>query len=200
MPHLPAFPRGQDRIASVAEILEQTLMPSLVVRDATPADIPAITAIYQPAVREGLASWEYDPPGEEEMRRRFDAIKAGGFPYIVAERDGRVVGYSYASAYRPRPGYRFTIENSVYVAADAQRLGAARALLTELIDRCVAAGFRQMVAVIGDSGNAASIGLHRSLGFTFSGIIHAIGWKHGRWLDGVYMQRALGEGDTTPPV
>jgi phosphinothricin acetyltransferase len=175
-------------------------MANLVVRIATPDDIPAITAIYQPAVREGLASWVYDPPDEAEMRRRFEAIQVGGYPYLVAERDGRVVGYSYASAYRPRPGYRFTVENSVYVAAEAQRGGVARALLKELISRCAAAGFRQMVAVIGDSANTPSIQLHRSLGFTFSGIIHAIGWKHGRWLDTVLMQRALGPGDTTPPT
>jgi len=175
-------------------------MADLVIRDATPADIPSITAIYAVAVRDGLASWEYDPPDETEIRRRYDAIRSAGYPYLVAERNGRVAGYSYASAYRPRPGYRFTVENSVYVAADARRGGVARALLVALIERCAAAGFRQMVAVIGDSGNAASIGLHRSLGFTFSGIIHAIGWKHGRWLDGVYMQRALGPGDATPPA
>lgn len=175
-------------------------MADLVIRNATPADIPSITAIYQPAVRDGLASWEYDPPDEAEMRRRFDVIQAGSYPYLVAERDGRVVGYSYASPYRPRPGYRFTVENSVYVATDAQRGGIARALLSALIDRCAAAGFRQMVAVIGDSRNTPSIQLHRSLGFTYSGVIHSIGWKHGRWLDSVYMQRALGPGDTTPPV
>lgn len=175
-------------------------MADLVVRDAMPADIPSITAIYQPAVREGLASWEYDPPDEAEMRRRFESIRAAGYPYLVAERGGRVVGYTYASAYRPRPAYRFTVENSVYVAADAQRGGVARTLLVELIDRCVTAGFRQMVAVIGDSGNAPSIQLHRSLGFIYCGVIHSIGWKHGRWLDGVYMQRALGAGDTASPV
>jgi len=175
-------------------------MANLVVRDATPADIPAITAIYQTAVREGLASWEYEPPDEAEMRRRLEAIRTAGYPYLVAERGGRVAGYAYASAYRPRPGYRFTVENSVYVAADVQRGGIARALLTALIERCTAAGFRQMVAVIGDSANTPSIQLHRSLGFTFCGVIHSIGWKHGRWLDGVYMQRALGAGDTTPPA
>jgi phosphinothricin acetyltransferase len=173
-------------------------MADLIVRNATLADIPAITAIYQPAVREGLASWEYDPPDEAEMCRRFKTIEAGGYPYLVAERNGRVVGYSYVSAYRPRPGYRFTVENSVYVAADAQRGGVARMLLSALIDRCAASGFRQMVAVIGDSANAPSIRLHRSLGFTFAGTIHAIGWKHGRWLDTVLMQRPLGDGDTTP--
>ncbi|MGE0701763.1 MAG: N-acetyltransferase family protein [Hyphomicrobiaceae bacterium] len=169
------------------------------IRLSTPDDIPAITAIYRPAVMTGLASWEYDPPDEAEMRRRQAVIVAAGYPYLVAELDGRVIGYAYASSYRPRPGYRYTCENSVYVAADVQRTGAGRALLAELIDRCTASGLRQMVAVIGDSGNAASIGLHRALGFTFCGIIHSIGWKAGRWIDGVYMQRALGRGDSTPP-
>jgi phosphinothricin acetyltransferase len=149
-------------------------------------------------VLEGLASFEYEPPGEAEMRRRFDAIVTGGYPYVVAELDGRLIGYAYASAFRTRPGYRFAVENSVYVATDVQRSGAGKALLAELIARCTAAGFRQMIAVIGDSGNAASIGLHRRLGFTYCGVIHSLGWKHGRWLDSVYMQRALGEGDTTP--
>ena len=175
-------------------------MANLVIRAATPTDVPAILAIYRPAVLEGLASWEYDPPDEAEMRRRFDAIVGAGYPYLAAEQEGRVVGYSYASAYRSRPGYRFTCENSVYVAADVQRSGAGRALLSALIDQCAARGFRQMIAVIGDSGNAPSIGLHRALGFTFCGVMHSIGWKHGRWLDGVYMQRPLGDGDATPPA
>lgn len=175
-------------------------MADLVVRPATPADVSAILAIYRPAVLEGFASWEYDPPDEPEMRRRFEAVRAGGYPYLVAELDGRVVGYSYASAYRSRPGYRFTCENSVYVAAGVQRSGAGRALLSELIDQCAAKGYRQMIAVIGDSGNAPSIGLHRALGFTFCGVMHSIGWKHGRWLDGVYMQRPLGDGDRTAPA
>lgn len=175
-------------------------MARLVVRPAALPDLAAITAIYQPAVRDGLASWEYDPPDVAEMIRRYEAIVAAGYPYLVAEMDGRIIGYAYASAYRSRPGYRFTVENSVYVAPDTQRAGAGQALLRELIDRCTAKGYRQMIAVIGDSGNAPSISLHRKLGFTFCGIIHAIGWKHGRWLDGVYMQRALGAGDTTPPA
>jgi phosphinothricin acetyltransferase len=174
-------------------------MPDLGIRPASADDIPAITAIYRPAVTEGLASFEYEPPGEAEMRRRFDAIVGGGYPYLVAELEGRVIGYAYASAFRTRPGYRFAVENSVYVASDVQRSGAGKALLAELISRCTAAGFRQMVAVIGDSGNAASIGLHRRLGFTFCGVIHSLGWKHGRWLDSVYMQRSLGDGDATPP-
>lgn len=175
-------------------------MPDLVVRPATPADIAAITAIYRPAVETGLASWEYDPPDAAEMLKRYEAIVGAGYPYLVAEIGGRVIGYSYASSYRSRPGYRFTCENSVYIAGDVQRSGAGRALLARLIELCAAKGYRQMIAVIGDSGNAPSIGLHRALGFTFCGIMHAIGWKRGRWVDGVYMQRALGEGDSTPPT
>ena len=169
------------------------------IRPARAADVPAIAAIYQPAVAHGLASWEYEPPDDAEMRRRFEAILAGGYPYLVAELGGRVIGYAYASAYRTRPGYRFTVENSVYVAADTQRTGAGRALLSALIDRCTERGFRQMIAVIGDSANQPSIALHRSLGFTFCGVIHSLGWKHDRWLDSVLMQRALGAGDARPP-
>lgn len=169
-------------------------------RPATPADIPAITAIYRPAVLHGTASFELDPPDETEMQKRFEAITSGGYPYYVAERGGRVIGYAYASAYRPRPGYRFSVEDSIYIDPAAQRCGAGQALLTKLIDDCTAQGFRQMIAVIGDSAHHASIGLHRRNGFTFSGTIHSVGYKFGRWLDGVIMQRALGPGDTTQPV
>lgn len=175
-------------------------MPDLIIRPASAADVPAVTAIYRPAVISGLASFEYDAPGEDEMRRRFEAIVGAGYPYVVAECAGRVIGYAYASAFRTRPGYRFAVENSVYVAPDVQRSGAGQALLAELIRLCTAAGYRQMIAVIGDSGNAASIGLHRRLGFTFCGVIHSLGWKQGRWLDSVYMQLPLGEGDATPPA
>ena len=174
-------------------------MNAVTVRPAIPADIPAILAIYRPAVIDGTASWEYEPPDAAEMGRRFNAIVSAGYPYLVAERETLVIGYAYASAYRTRPGYRFVVENSVYVAAEVQRSGAGRALLAALIDACTSQGYRQMVAVIGDSANNASIGLHRSQGFTFCGVIHGIGWKHGRWLDSVVMQRALGDGDTTGP-
>jgi L-amino acid N-acyltransferase YncA len=169
------------------------------VRPARDTDIPAIAAIYGHAVLHGLASFEVDPPDEAEMARRMRAVVDAGFPYLVAEKDGRVLGYAYAGLYRARPAYRNSIENSVYVGPDAHRLGVGRALLSELIDIATRAGFRQMIAVIGDSGNAGSIGLHRALGFTFSGTIHSVGYKHGRWLDSVIMQRALGPGDTTPP-
>jgi phosphinothricin acetyltransferase len=133
------------------------------------------------------------------MTRRMRAIVDAGYPYIVAEKDGQVLGYAYAGAYRPRPAYRNSVENSVYVSPAAHRLGVGRALLAELVAIAERLGFRQMIAVIGDSGNAGSIGLHRALGFTFCGTIHSVGYKHGRWLDSVIMQRALGPGDTTPP-
>jgi L-amino acid N-acyltransferase YncA len=174
-------------------------MPSIAVRSATPADVPAITDIYRPAVIDGTASFELEPPDVAEMRQRFDTISGARYPYLVAEIGGEVAGYAYAGAYRPRPAYRFSVENSVYVAPSAHRRGLGRALLVALIEQCEQAGYRQMIAVIGDSGQPASIGLHRSLGFTFSGTVHSVGFKHGRWLDTVIMQRALGPGDTTIP-
>jgi len=169
-------------------------------RDATSADIPGITAIYGHAVGNGLASFEYDAPTEAEMARRQAAILSGGFPYIVAATaTGRVLGYAYASTYRPRAGYRFAVENSIYVAADAQGQGVGRALLTSLIERCTARGDRLMIAVIGDSANFASIGLHRACGFAPAGLLPNVGWKHGQWVDSVFMTLALGPGAATPP-
>jgi L-amino acid N-acyltransferase YncA len=173
--------------------------PAVAVRPVRDTDIPAIAAIYAHAVLHGTASFEVEPPDETEMTRRVRAVIDAGFPYLVAEKDGRVLGYAYAGPYRTRPAYRNSIENSVYVGPAAHRLGVGRALLSELIDMATGAGFRQMIAVIGDSGNAGSIGLHRALGFTFSGTIHSVGYKHGRWLDSVIMQRTLGPGDKSPP-
>jgi len=170
------------------------------IRPATPEDIPAITEIYRPAVLTGTASFELEPPSVDEMRRRFETITSGGYPYLVAEHEGAVIGYSYASAYRTRPGYRFSVEDSVYVVEGQQGKGVGRALLSRLIEECTARGYRQMVAIIGDSAQWASIGLHRKLGFTFVGTLHSIGYKHGRWLDTVIMQRTLGEGNCTPPA
>lgn len=169
------------------------------IRDSRADDIPAIAAIYGHWVTHGLASFEIQPPDAAEMARRRAAILDAGYPYLVAEWDGRLLGYAYASAYRPRPGYRFAVENSVYVAPGAGRAGIGRALLEALIARCTAQGFRLMVAVIGDSANAASIALHERAGFTQAGLLPAIGWKHGRWLDSVLMTRPLGPGATTPP-
>ncbi len=170
------------------------------IRPATSADLPAITAIYRPAVTAGTASFELEPPNEPEMARRMQAVLAAGFPYVVAEIDGVVVGYAYLGAYRPRPAYQWSVENSIYVAPDAQRGGVGRALLAHLIEAATAKGYRQMIAVIGDSGQRGSIGLHRAAGFTFCGTVHAVGFKNGRWLDQVLMQLGLGAGDTSPPL
>jgi L-amino acid N-acyltransferase YncA len=173
---------------------------SLKVRDSLPTDVPAITAIYGHAVLHGSASFELDPPDAAEIARRRDALLAARFPYLVAQNAaGQVVGYSYAGTYRTRPGYRFTVENSVYVAPDCQGQGIGRALLPPLIVRCEHAGFRLMVAVIGDAANRASIRLHESCGFRHAGVLPAIGWKHGRWLDSVMMVRPLGPGASEPP-
>jgi phosphinothricin acetyltransferase len=162
--------------------------------------VATIAAIFGHAVLHGNASFELDPPAVVEMGRRRDALLAAGFPYLVAENAaGRVVGYCSAGAYRPRPGYRFTVEDSIYVAPDCQGQGIGRALLSRLIERCEQAGFRLMVAVIGDSANHASIRLHDSCGFRHAGLLPAIGWKHGRWLDSVLMVRPLGPGASEPP-
>jgi L-amino acid N-acyltransferase YncA len=173
---------------------------SLTVRPAAAADIPAIAAIYSPAVLTGTASFEVDPPDEAEMLRRFEAITGAGYPYFVAEFEGRIAGYAYASAYRTRPGYRFTVEDSVYVATDAQGKGVGKALLERVIARCRDDGYRLMIAVIGDSANFASITLHRRLGFRYCGTIHSVGYKFGRWLDSVTMELPLGEGDRSTPA
>lgn len=168
-------------------------------RPATLADIPAITAIYAHAVRHGTASFELEPPTEAEMTRRMQAVLDGKFPYLAAEIDGKLAGYAYASLYRTRPAYRFTVENSVYVAADMHRRGVGKALLQRLIEECTTRGYRQMIAVIGDSDQAASIGVHKACGFEPAGNLKSIGWKFGKWLDTPLMQRALGDGATTKP-
>jgi phosphinothricin acetyltransferase len=169
------------------------------IRPVILADLPAIHAIYSHNVKHGTASWELSPPDENEMLRRMEMILGQGYSYFVADLDGCVVGYSYASSYRPRPGYRYTVENSVYVDLSWQRRGIGRLLLSTLIAACEAQGFRQMIAVIGDSQNTGSIALHRALGFVYIGTMPNIGFKFGRWLDGVLMQRTLGEGATTLP-
>ncbi len=172
------------------------------IRDATEADMPAIQEIYAHHVLTGGGSFEYDPPDLAEMVRRRAAITDEGYPYLVAvdtANSGKILGYAYAGAYRPRRAYRYTVENSVYVADDAHRRGVGRKLLAELIRRCTDAGYRQMIAVIGDSGNAGSIGLHRNMGFRQVGIVENVGFKFGRWLDSVTMQLPLGEGGDTPP-
>jgi L-amino acid N-acyltransferase YncA len=174
-------------------------MTSIPIRPAGPADIAAITRIYAHAVRHGTASFELDPPDEAEMARRQRALTEDGFPYLVAELDGGIAGYAYAGPYRARPAYRFSVEDSVYVAADAHRRGVGRALLDRLIVESEACGFRQMIAVIGDSAQAPSIELHRAAGFRLIGAIESVGFKFGHWLDSVLMQRALGPGASTVP-
>jgi L-amino acid N-acyltransferase YncA len=170
------------------------------IRPARFDDIPAITRIFRAAVLEGTASSEVEPPDEAEMRRRFETITHGRYPYLVAELSGRVGGFAYAFAYQPtRPAYRYSVEDSVYVAPDAHRRGVGRALLEALIETCADQGFRQMVAVINDWDQIASLWLHRALGFIVCGTIHAVAYKHGRWIDSVVMQRDLGDGDRTPP-
>lgn len=174
-------------------------MVNISTRSATAEDLDRITEIYRPAVVSGTASFELDPPNEAEMRRRYDAIMSAGFPYLVAVKDNTVAGYAYANAYRPRPAYRFTVEDSIYVDPAFHGLGIGHKLLDQLILLTTDMGFRQMIAVIGDSAQQPSIRLHRNAGFQFAGTLHAIGYKHDRWLDGVLMQRALGPGDTAPP-
>lgn len=169
------------------------------VRDSEEADLPRIAAIYGRAVREETASFELEPPSLEEMGRRRAALVGDGYPYLVATVAGRVEGYAYAGPYRARPAYRNTVESTVYVDPQAQRGGIGRALMQRLIEAAAARGFRQMLAVIGGSAHVASIEFHRSLGFTHVGNLVSVGYKHGRWLDTVFMQLALGPGDATPP-
>jgi len=173
--------------------------PEILIRDATDADMAAIQEIYAHHVLEGLASFEETPPSEAEMTRRRDTVVAAGYPYRVAEVGGEIMGYAYAGPFRPRPAYRHTVENSVYVTLAKHRRGIGRKLLEDLIERCTELGYRQMVAIIGDSANHASIGLHASLGFETIGVQPSVGFKFGRWVDSVTMQRPLGEGDTTLP-
>ena len=175
-------------------------MASLDIRPAEEADLPFITAIYDHAVRYGTATFELSSPDLAEMTRRFKALMDGGYPYFVAVLDGRVVGYAYAGAYRPRPAYRFTVENSIYLQPSIHRRGIGLRLLQRLIVESEARGYRQMIAVIGDSANAGSIGVHERTGFAMIGTHPNVGFKFGRWLDTVMMQRSLGEGASTVPA
>lgn len=171
----------------------------MLVRPANAKDIPAIQAIYAHHVLHGLASFEEVPPPADEMRRRFEEVTRQGLPYLVAEMADELVGYGYCSLYRTRSAYRYTLEDSVYVKEGRQGNGIGKALLSELVDRCAALGYRQIIAVIGDSANAASIGLHASLGFVRAGNLRSTGFKFGRWVDSVLMQLPLGPGDGTKP-
>jgi L-amino acid N-acyltransferase YncA len=175
------------------------MSPDIRLRNASDADVAAIAAIYDDAVRTGSASWELAPPDEQTMRERLQAIRQAGYPYLVAVDGDRLAGYAYASAFRTRAGYRHTVEDSIYVARDVRGRGVGRALLGALIEACAAADYRQMVAVIGGRDELPSIRLHAAHGFVDVGTLPAIGRKFGRWLDCVHMQRALGEGASTPP-
>jgi L-amino acid N-acyltransferase YncA len=166
----------------------------VLLRPTTEADLPAITEMYAHHVRHGTASFELEPPDLAEMTRRRADVLAKGLPWIAAESAGQLLGYAYANHFRPRPAYRFTVENSIYLRASVQRRGVGRLLLAELIARSEAAGARQMLAVIGDSANVASIGLHAALGFAPNGVLKNVGWKFDAWRDVVLMQRPLGPG------
>jgi len=174
--------------------------PPAQLRDVSPADLPAIHAIYAHAVTHGTASWEWEPPSPDELGRRMQAIRDAAFPWIVAEDAGRVLGYAYASSYRPRAAYRWTCEDSIYIAPDMQGRGLGRLLLSDLIARCTSLGLRQMVAIVGDANSRPSVSLHTAMGFTPAGAIRNAGFKHGRWLDQILMQRELGAGSTTLPA
>jgi phosphinothricin acetyltransferase len=174
-------------------------MTDVPIRPAGLRDIAAITRIYENAVRHGTASFEIEPPDQQEMARRYETLRAGGYPYLVAELGGALVGYAYAGPYRSRPAYHWSVENSIYIAPQSQRRGIGRALLEQLIVASEDRGFRQMIAVIGDSAQVPSIELHRALGFRMVGTLEHVGFKFDRWLDTVLMQRALGPGATAPP-
>jgi L-amino acid N-acyltransferase YncA len=170
----------------------------MLLRNSVDADIPTIQAIYAHWVGVGTGSFELEPPTVEEITRRRTDVLGKNLPYIVAEQDGKVAGYAYANWFRPRPAYRFSVENSVYVHPDVRRGGVARLLMAELLTRCEQGGARQMIAVIGDSSNVGSIGLHTAMGFAHMGTLRSTGWKFERWLNTVLMQRALGPGDSVP--
>jgi L-amino acid N-acyltransferase YncA len=169
------------------------------IRPAEPSDIAAIAAIYAEAVRNGTGTFEIEPPDEAEMARRQRTLLTGRYPYVVVERTDAVVGYAYAGPFHARPAYCWTVEDSIYIAPQCQGRGLGRLLLARLIADAESGGFRQMIAVVGDSGNAASIALHTAFGFRLIGSLQSVGFKHGRWLDTVMMQRGLGSADASIP-
>lgn len=170
-----------------------------IIRPSTEADVPAITAIYGHHVLHGTGTFEVDPPSEADMLARRADVLAKGLPYLVMEHEDRIVGFSYCNWFKPRPAYRFSAEDSIYMASEAKGQGWGRALLAELGARAEAVGVRKLIAVIGDSANAGSIGVHRSVGFTPAGVLKACGWKFNRWLDIVLMEKSLGQGDSSSP-
>ena len=175
-------------------------MTQPILRSATSADLPAITGIYAHSVHDGTATYELTPPTLAEMTGRFSALEADGYPYIAAVEGERILGYAYAGPFRPRPAYRFVVEDSIYLAPEAQGRGVGRMLLAELVARSTQAGFRQMIAVIGDGRpDSASVRLHEKMGFSHCGRLEGSGYKHGRWLDTVFMQLAMNGGNALPP-
>jgi L-amino acid N-acyltransferase YncA len=173
-------------------------MPSFTIRPSVTSDVPAITAIYAHHVLHGTGTFELEPPDSLEMTRRRNDVLGRNLPWLVAEAGGAVLGYAYANVFRPRPAYRHSLEDSIYLDTRFQGKGLGRLLLAELLRRCEERGARQMLAVIGDSQNAASIGLHAALGFQHCGLFKSAGWKFGRWIDVVLMQRPIGHGDEQP--
>ena len=173
--------------------------PALRIRPATQADAEALAAIYGHHVLHGFGTFEEAPPTAAQMDQRRRTVTDQGLPWLVAEDSGQVLGYAYATPFRPRAAYRYTVEDSVYVAPDAVGRGVGRAVLSAVLDACETLGLRQVMAVIGDSGNAASIGLHTALGFEPAGVGASVGFKHGRWVDIVWMRKALNGGDASPP-
>jgi L-amino acid N-acyltransferase YncA len=169
------------------------------IRPSRDEDIPAITAIYAHHVLHGTGTFETEPPSAADMTARRADVLSKGLPYLVAEHDGVIAGFAYGNWFKPRPAYRFSVEDSIYLAPNLHRKGLGRALLAELILRCEAVGIRKMMAVIGDSANAGSVGVHRALGFTQLGVIESCGWKFGAWRDIVIMQKTIGAGDSEPP-
>ena len=167
-------------------------------RPATGSDLPAITAIYAHHVLHGTGTFETDPPSLADMTQRRADVLAKGLPYLVAEDEAQVLGFAYCNWFKPRPAYRFSAEDSIYVAPEAHRRGIGQALLQELAEQAARAGVRKLIAVIGDSANAGSIGVHAALGFSHVGVLKSCGWKFDRWLDVVLMEKVLGEGDSSP--
>jgi L-amino acid N-acyltransferase YncA len=176
-----------------------TVEVSVIVRPATEADAEALAAIYGDAVLHGFGTFEEIAPSPADMDARRRAVQDRGLPYLVAEDGGGVLGFAYAGPFRPRAAYRYTLEDSVYVSPDAKGKGVGRAVLSAVIQACEALGVRQLMAIVGDSGNSGSIALHRALGFEQTGIGRSVGFKHGRWVDIVHMQKPLNGGDTLPP-
>jgi L-amino acid N-acyltransferase YncA len=197
--HSEVFPETQLAVTGIRMNTATALSAAPLLRDATEADLPAIQAIYAHHVLHGVASFEETPPSVDDLRGRRESVLSHGLPYMVAEVEGRIAGYCYATPYRPRAAYRHTIEDSIYMDDAFRGRGIGRLLLEALIARCETGPWRQMVAVIADGGSGGSLSLHRRLGFEMVGTLKSVGFKHGRWLDTTLMQRTLGSGDATPP-